>query len=65
MPQGEILHLAWDQVDFKADLIRFQAEETKTHEKRVERLLLELTDLLRGLYKVRYFHEIYVCVVKG
>jgi len=33
--QGEILHLTWDRVDFKVTMIRLQAEDTKTNEKRL------------------------------
>jgi len=35
MRQGEILRLTWDRVDFKVKMIRLQAEDTKTNEKRL------------------------------
>ena len=65
MRQGEILHLTWDRVDLKAEVIRLQAEDTKSNEGRLVPLTPELTDLLRGLYKVRYLHEDHVFLVKG
>ena len=65
MRQGEILHLTWDRVDFKANVIRLQAEDTKTNEGRLVPLTPDLTDLLRGLYKVRYLYEDHVFLVKG
>ena len=35
MRLGEILHLTWGRVDLKATVIRLQAEDTKTNEKRL------------------------------
>jgi len=65
MRQGEILHLTWDRVDFKAKVIRLQAEDTKSNEGRSVPLTPELTELFRGLYKVRYLQEAHVFLVKG
>ena len=65
MRLGEILHLTWDRVDFRANVIRLQAEDTKTNEGRLVPLTPELTDLFRGLYKVRYLQEDHVFLVKG
>ncbi len=65
MRRGEILHLTWDRVDFKANVIRLQAKDTKTDEGRLVPLTAELTDLFRSLYKVRYLHEDHVFLVKG
>ncbi|HIA13577.1 MAG TPA: hypothetical protein EYN74_01560, partial [Nitrospirales bacterium] len=62
---GEILNLTWDRVDFKASLIRLQAEDTKTDEPRIIPLTPELTASLRRLYKVRYLHEHHVFLVNG
>jgi integrase len=65
MRLGEILHLTWDRVDFRANVIRLQVEDTKTNEGRLVPLTPELTDLFRGLYKVRYLQEDHVFLVKG
>lgn len=65
MRLGEILHLTWDRVDTKANLIRLKAEDTKTNEGRVIPLTPELTTLLKDLYKVRYLNEEHVFLVKG
>ena len=65
MRSGEILGLTWDRVDWKAGLIRLQAEDTKTDEARLVPLTAELTDLLRDLYKVRYLHEPHVFLANG
>jgi len=65
MRQGEILHLTWDRVDLKANVIRLQAEDTKTNEGRLVPLPPELTALLKDLYKVRYLVEDHVFLVKG
>jgi integrase len=65
MRQGEILHLTWDRVDLRANVVRLQAKDTKTNEGRLVPLTPELTDLLRGLYKVRYLQEDHVFLVKG
>ena len=65
MRQGEILHLTWDRVDLKANVIRLQAADTKTNEGRLVPLTLELTALLKALYKVRYLNEGHVFLVKG
>jgi len=54
MRLGEILHLTWDRVDFKSNVIRLQADDTKTNEGRLVPLTPELTELFRDLYKVRY-----------
>ena len=62
---GEILNLTWDRVDFKANLIRLRAEDTKTDEPRIIPLTPELTASLRTLYKVRYLHEHHVFLVNG
>ncbi len=63
--RGEILHLTWDRVDFKANVIRLQATDTKTNEGRLVPLTPELTVLLKDLYKVRYLQEDHVFLVKG
>jgi len=65
MRLGEILHLTWDQVDIKANVIRLQAGDTKTNEGRLVPLTQELTVLLKNLYKVRYLYETHVFLVKG
>jgi integrase len=65
MRRGEILHLTWDRVDFKANVIRLQAKDTKTNEGRLVPLTPELTVLLKDLYKVRYLIEDHVFLVKG
>ncbi len=65
MRRGEILHLTWDRVDFKANVIRLQAKDTKTNEGRLVPLTPELTVLLKDLYKVRYLIEAHVFLVKG
>ena len=65
MRRGEILHLTWDRVDFKANVIRLQALDTKTNEGRLVPLTPELTGLLKDLYKVRYLIEDHVFLVKG
>ncbi len=65
MRLGEILHLTWDRVDMKANVIRLQAEDTKINERRLVPLTPELTTLLRDLYKVRYLKEHHVFLAKG
>jgi len=65
MRLGEILHLTWERVDLKGNVIRLKAEETKTHEGRLVPLTPELTALLKDLYKVRYLGEDHVFLVKG
>lgn len=65
MRQGEILHLTWDRVDLKANVIRLQAADIKTNEGRLVPLTSELTALLKALYKVRYLIEDHVFLVKG
>lgn len=65
MRLGEILHLKWDRVDLKGNVIRLKADDTKTNEGRLVPLTPELTELLRDLYKVRYLHEDHVFLVKG
>jgi integrase len=65
MRLGEILHLSWDRVDLKANVIRLQAKDTKTNEGRLVPLPQELTALLKDLYKVRYLNEDHVFLVKG
>jgi len=65
MRLGEILHLTWDRVDLKAQVIRLKAEDTKTNEGRLVPLTSELTGLLKDLYKVRYLGEDHVFLVKG
>ncbi|HIB55052.1 MAG TPA: hypothetical protein EYN18_03680 [Nitrospirales bacterium] len=60
-----MLNLTWDRADFKASLIRLQAEDTKTGEPRIIPLTPELTASLRRLYKVRYLHEHHVFLVNG
>ncbi len=57
MRLGEILHLTWDRVDLKANVIRLKAEDTKTNDGRLVPLTPELTALLKDLYKVRYLTE--------
>ena len=65
MRQGEILYLTWDRVDLKDNVILLQAADTKTNEGRLVPLTLELTALLKALYKVRYLTEDHVFLVKG
>jgi integrase len=65
MRRGEILNLAWDRVDLKAELIRLKAEDTKTDEARFVPLTADLTIELKELYKVRYLHEPRVFLVNG
>jgi len=65
MRQGEILYLTWDRVDLKANVILLQAADTKTDKGRLVPLTLELTALLKALYKVRYLNEDLVFLVKG
>ncbi|HBP86124.1 MAG TPA: hypothetical protein DD706_00330 [Nitrospiraceae bacterium] len=65
MRLGEILHLTWNYVDFKANVIRLRAEDTKTNEGRLVPLTAELTTMLKDLYKVRYLGEEHVFLVKG
>lgn len=65
MRSGEILGLTWDRVDFKAGMVRLRPEDTKTEEARLIPLTVELTHLLRDLYKLRYLHEDHVFLVKG
>jgi len=63
MRSGEILNLTWDRVDLKAGLIRLKAEDTKTDDARLVPLTVDLTALLKDLYKVRYLHEPHVFLV--
>lgn len=48
MRKGEILNLAWDRVDFKADMIRLRPEDTKTQEGRLVPMTKELSETLRN-----------------
>jgi integrase len=65
MRRGEILNLTWDRVDLKGALIKLKAEDTKTDEARFVPLTVDLTALLKELYKVRYLHEPHVFLVNG
>ena len=65
MRSGEILGLTWDRVDMKAGLIRLRPEDTKTEEARLVPLTLELTHLLKDLYKVRYLQEDHIFLIRG
>jgi integrase len=64
---GEILGLTWKRVDFQAGLIQLQAEVTKTEDARLIPLTVELTEMLKDFYKVRYLYldEQKVFLVKG
>jgi integrase len=48
MRKGEILNLAWDRVDFEADMIRLRPEDTKTQEGRLLPMTKELSETLRN-----------------
>ncbi len=49
MRRGEILNLTWGQVDLMAKVIRLEAEDTKTHERRVVPIPDKLFEMLRLL----------------
>ena len=65
MRLGEILHLKWDRVDRKSNVIRLQTEDIKTNKGRLVPFTPELTALLRDLYKTRYLGADYVFLLKG
>ena len=65
MRSGEILGLTWDRVDFKGGVIHLRAEDTKTDDARMVPMTLELTALLKNLYKVRYLNEDHVFLVQA
>ncbi len=62
---SEILNLTWERVGFRLGFIQLRAADTKTDEARIIPLTLELTGLLKNLYKVRYLQEDHGFLVKG
>ena len=49
MRRGEILNLAWGQVELKEGFIKLRAEDTKTNEGRLVPLNRELVEMFKAM----------------
>ena len=65
MRQREILDLTWDRVDLQRDFIKLRGRDTKSKEGRTVPLTPEVSEMLRGLNRVRQLHCPFVFHYEG